>query len=89
MRTILHFSTVTLTAVVHLASVAVALGAMAAIYSQSIKTALLVAAAALVAGLVGFGYSVWKLHKPLPSPLWREYGSGRTPPTFGVAREAM
>jgi len=64
MRAFLHASTLTLTAVVHMASIAVALGAMAAVYSQSIKTGVLVTAGALVAGIVGFGYSLWKIHKP-------------------------
>jgi hypothetical protein len=64
MRAFLHVSTLTLTAVVHMASIAVALGAMAAVYSQSIKTGVLVTAGALVAGIVGFGYSLWKIHKP-------------------------
>ena len=65
MRTFLHVSTLTLTAVVHMASIAVALGAMAAIYSQSIKTGVLVTTGALVAGIVGFSYSLWKIHKPM------------------------
>ena len=66
MRTFLHISAVTLTAVLHLASVAVVLGAAATIYSQTILTGFLVAAAALIAGTVGFAYSVWKIHKPAP-----------------------
>jgi len=64
MRTFLHLSTVTLTALVHIASMAVVLGALAAIYSQSIRTGLLVALAALISGTAGFGYSVYKIHHP-------------------------
>jgi hypothetical protein len=67
MRTLVHVSTVTLTAVVHIASIAVLLGALAAIYSQSIATGLLVAFAALIAGVSGFSYSVWKISGSLPS----------------------
>jgi hypothetical protein len=66
MRTLAHVSTA-LTAVVHIASMAVLLGALAAIYSQSIATGLLVAFAALIAGLSGFSYSVWKISGSLPS----------------------
>jgi hypothetical protein len=67
MRTLVHVSTVMLTALVHIASIAVALGAVATIYSQSICTGLLVALVALIAGILGFGYSVWKIHQPDPS----------------------
>ena len=44
---------------------AVVLGALAAIYSQSIRTGLLVALAALISGSAGFAYSVYKMHQPL------------------------
>ena len=62
MRTFLFVSGETVTALINIASVAVFLGAAAAIYSQSIETALLVAAAAFISGAAGFGYSVWRLH---------------------------
>jgi hypothetical protein len=65
MRTFLQISTVTLTALVHIASIAVALGAIAAIYSQSIGTGLLATLAALIAGVSAFSYSVWKIHQPV------------------------
>ena len=65
MRTFLHLSTVTLTALVHIASMAVVLAALAAIYSQSIRTGLLVALAALISGSAGFAYSVYKIHLPV------------------------
>jgi len=64
MRTLLHVSSVTLTALVHMATVGVTFGALAAIYSQSVKTGLLVATAALSAGVMGFAYSVWRIHRP-------------------------
>jgi hypothetical protein len=64
MRTFLQISTVTLTALVHIASIAVALGASAAIYSQSIGTGLLATLVALIAGVSAFSYSVWKIHQP-------------------------
>jgi len=66
MRSLVHLSAVTLTAVVHIASMAVVLGALAAIHSQSIKTGVLVTIGALIAGVAGFLYSVWKIH-PIPS----------------------
>ena len=66
MRTLVHISALTLTAVVHIASIAVVLGAIAAIYSQSIRTGLLVALGALIAGISGFSYSVWKIGGSLP-----------------------
>jgi len=65
MRTLLHISTVTLTALVHIASIAVALGAIGAIYSQSIRTGLLVTLAALIAGVSGYSYSVWRIHQQI------------------------
>ncbi len=66
MRNFVQVSTVTLAAIVHIASVAVVLGALAAVYSQSIATGLLVTLGALIAGICGFCYSLWKLHLPTP-----------------------
>jgi uncharacterized membrane protein len=59
MHTLLYLSAGTLNALVNLASFAIALGTLAAAYTQSLQTALLVALAALVSGSVGFGYSLW------------------------------
>ena len=88
MRALLHVSSVTLTAAVHLASMAVALGAISAIYSQSIRTGLLVTAGALIAGLVGFIYSAWKIHKLRLSGLWRELRNERSAAHFTMAGKA-
>jgi hypothetical protein len=67
MGTFVRVSTVTLTAFVHIASVAVVLGALAAVYSQSIATGLLVTLGALIAGICAFCYSLWKMHRPMPN----------------------
>ena len=48
-------------------AMAVVLGALGAIYSQSIATGLLVALAALIAGVSGFAYSLWKIGASLPN----------------------
>ena len=53
----------TLSTLINLASIAVALGAGAMIYSQSLLTGLLVALAALISGIIGFGYSAWRMQK--------------------------
>ena len=61
MRTALHVSTETLTAVVYIASFAVVFGAFATIYAQSLRTGLLIWGTAFISGTLGFIYSVWRL----------------------------
>ena len=46
-----------------LATIAVALGTFALIYSQSLLTGILVALAALISGAVGYTYSIWRMRK--------------------------
>jgi len=53
----------TLTVVVNLATVAVAMGTFALIYTQSFRTGFLVMLAALVSGVVGYAYSIWRTHR--------------------------
>jgi hypothetical protein len=53
----------TMTVMVNLTSIAIALGAFATIYSQSFLTGFLVAAAALISAIIGYGYSLWRVHK--------------------------
>ena len=53
----------TLTVVVNLATVAVALGTFSVIYTQSFRTGLLVVGAALVSSVVGYGYSIWRTRR--------------------------
>jgi len=52
-----------LTVLVNLATVAVALGTCAIIYTQSFRTGFLVMPAALFSGVVGYGYSIWRTHR--------------------------
>jgi len=63
-RTALLVSAETLTALVYLASFAVVGGTFAMIYTQSLRTSLLIAATAFVSGTLGFAYSVWRLYRP-------------------------
>jgi hypothetical protein len=53
-----------LTALVNIASFAVLVGAMGAVYAQSVRTGLLVAGIAFVSASLGFAYSVWRLYRP-------------------------
>ena len=64
MRTALHVSTETLTAIVYIASFAVVVGAFAAIYTQSLRIGLLIAGTAFFSGTLGFVYSLWRLYRP-------------------------
>jgi hypothetical protein len=70
MQRALHVSAETLTAVVYIASFAVVVGTFATIYTQSLRTSLLIAATAFVSGTLGFVYSVWRLYRakwPMPA----------------------
>ena len=64
MRTALHVSAETLTALVYIASFAVAVGTFATIYTQSLRTSSLIAATTLISGILGFAYSIWRLYRP-------------------------
>jgi hypothetical protein len=66
MNTLIEFAraaAMTMTVVVNLATIAVALGTFALIYSQNLLTGFLVALTALISGTIGYGYSVWRMHK--------------------------
>jgi len=63
MRIMLRVSAETLTALVYIASFAVVVGAFATIYTQSLRTSLLIAATAFISGSLGFAYSVWRLYR--------------------------
>jgi hypothetical protein len=63
----LRVSTVTATVSVYIASVAVVLGALATVYSQSILTGLLVAVGALIAGVSAYCFGLWMPHQPMPN----------------------
>jgi hypothetical protein len=64
MRAILHVSVETMTAVLYIASFAVFVGAVAVVYTQSLRTGLLIAGTAFISGTLGFAYSVWRLYRP-------------------------
>ena len=53
---------VTMTVAVNLMSMAVALGTFATIYSQSFLSGILVAATALISAIIGYGYSICRIH---------------------------
>jgi hypothetical protein len=64
--TFLHATSDTATAMLHTGSIATAVGAAAAIYTQSLRYGLIVGVSVLVFAATGFGFS-----------LWRTYGSGK------------
>jgi hypothetical protein len=64
MRTALRVSRETLTALVNIASLTVIVGTVVAIYTQSIRTGLLIAGTAYASAALGFMYSVWRLYRP-------------------------
>jgi ABC-type uncharacterized transport system permease subunit len=64
MRAVLYVSAQTLMALINMASFAVVLGSLAAIYTQSLRMGLVVAGTALLAGGLGFAYSIWLLYRP-------------------------
>ncbi len=64
MRTVLHVSAETLTALLYIASAAVVLGSVVVIYTQNFRTGLLIAATAFISAALGFFYSVWRLYRP-------------------------
>ena len=64
MHTLLYVSGQTATALINIATMAVVLGTLAAIYTQAVGTGQLVTAAAFISGASGFGYSVWRLYRP-------------------------
>jgi FtsH-binding integral membrane protein len=63
-RTVLHVSAETLTALLYIASAAVVLGSVVIIYTQTLRIGLLLAATAFISGALGFLYSVWRLYRP-------------------------
>jgi hypothetical protein len=64
MRAMLHVSAEALTAVLYIASFAVVVGAIAMIYTQSLRTGLLIAGTAFISGTLGFAYCAWRLYRP-------------------------
>jgi len=64
MRVMVRASVEALTALVYMASFAVVIGTFATIYTQSLRTSLLIAATAFISATLGFAYSLWRLHRP-------------------------
>lgn len=71
MRTFFHFLSDAACAVLNMASIAVAVGTLAAIYTHRLRDGLLVALAALLCAGAGFGYSIWRTYRPRQRSMFR------------------
>jgi hypothetical protein len=63
-RTFLHFISDAACAVLNVASIAIAAGTVAAIYTHRLRDGVLVALGTLVFAGAGFGYSIWRTYRP-------------------------
>jgi hypothetical protein len=63
MRTVMHVSSEVLTALVNIASFSVFIGALAAVYTQSVRAGLVVAGITFASASLGFSYSLWRLYR--------------------------
>ena len=64
MRTALHVSKETATALVNIATLAIVVGSLVAVRTQSMRTGLAIGATVYVSASLGFLYSVWRLYRP-------------------------
>ena len=64
MRTALHVSKETLTALVNIATLAIVVGSLVAVRTQSMRIGLAIGATVYVSASLGFLYSVWRLYRP-------------------------
>ena len=64
MRTFLHMLADAACAILNVASIAVAAGTIAAIFTHRLRDGFLVALAAFVFAGAGFGYSIWRTYRP-------------------------
>lgn len=64
LSTFLHATSDTATAVLHVASIAIAAGAMAAACTARLRIGLIVGACALVIAAAGFGLNLWRTYGP-------------------------
>jgi hypothetical protein len=62
--TFLHATSDTATAILHTASIGVAVGAAAAAYTHHLRYGLIVGAATLLFAGAGFGFSLWRTYGP-------------------------
>ena len=95
MGTLFHFLSDTACAALNVASIAIAAGTAATIYTHRLRDGVLVALATLAFAGVGFGYSIWRTYRPrrthmFGSRRWRLGFSARGPRmpelSRGVAR---
>jgi hypothetical protein len=63
-ETWLHATSDTATAVLHVASISVAVGAVAAACTQQLRYGIIVAIAAFVCAGAGFGFHLWRTYGP-------------------------
>ena len=71
MRTFLHFLSDAACAALNVASVAIAAGALATIFTHRLRDGLLVALAAFLCAGAGFGYAMWRTYWPRRRPMFR------------------
>ena len=71
MRTFFHFISDAACAVLNMASVAVAAGTLATIYTHRLRDGLLIALAAFLCAGAGFGYSIWRTYRPRTRSMFR------------------
>ena len=77
MRTLLHFLSDAACAALNVASIAIAAGTLAAIYTHRLRDGVLVALGTLVFAAAGFGYSMWRTYRPRRSQMFRSRRSWR------------
>jgi hypothetical protein len=70
-RTFLQLLSDTACAVLNVASIAVATGTAATIYTHRLRDGVLIASATLLCAGAGFGYSLWRTYRPRQSQMFR------------------
>jgi hypothetical protein len=64
LSTFLHATSDTATAILNVASISVAVGAVAAAYTAQLRVGLIVGASTLLVAGAGFGLSLWRTYGP-------------------------
>ena len=64
LSTFLHATSDTATALLNVASIAIAVGAVAAACTAQLRTGLIVGGCALIAAAAGFGFNLWRTYGP-------------------------
>lgn len=70
MRTFFHLVSDAACALLHVASIAIAAGTVATVYTHRLRDGVLVALGAFVFAGAGFGYSIWRTYRPQRKPLF-------------------